>query len=84
MPSIGVPLSFAMAESAFSGGRKSRPQCKQIFAVLTVLCALGGVMYITGLGKQIHEAINHMITPHEPQLQRRRYAIEKFQTWVNV
>ena len=38
-------------------------------------------MYITGLGKQIQEAINHMISPQEPQLQRRRYAIEKFQTW---
>lgn len=74
-----------MAESVISGGKKSRPLCKQIFAVLTVLCALGGVMYITGLGKQIHEAINQMITPQEPQLQRRRYAIlEKFQTWVNV
>ena len=62
-----------MAESVFSGGKKSRPLCKQIFAVLTVFCALGGVMYITGLGKQIHEAINHMITPHQESLQRRRY-----------
>lgn len=60
-----------MAESVISGGKKSRPLCKQIFAVLTVLCALGSVMYITGLGKQIREAINHMITPQEPQLQRR-------------
>ena len=73
-----------MAESVFSGGKKSRPLCKQIFAVLTVLCALGGVMYITGLGKQIQESIIHMITPQEPQLQRRRYAVENFQTWVNV
>lgn len=63
-----------MAESVFSGDKKSRPLCKQIFAVMTVLCALGGVMYITGLGKQIHEAINQMITPNQkPQLQRRRY-----------
>ena len=49
----GFPLSFAMADSVFSGGKKSRPLCKQIFAVLTVLCALGGVMCITGLGKQL-------------------------------
>ena len=71
----GFPLSFAMAESVFSGGKKSRPLHKQIFAVLTVLCVLGGIVYITGLSKQIHEAINQMVTPQEPQLQRRRYAI---------
>ena len=71
----GFPLSFAMAESVFSGGKKSRPLRNQIFAVLTVLCVLGGIVYITGLSKQIHEAINHIITPQEPQLQRRRYAI---------
>ena len=83
--SQGCLLSFAMVESVISGAKKSRPVCKQIFAVVTVLCALGGVMYITGLGKQIHEAIDKMITPHQkPLIQRRRYDITSFQTWVSV
>ncbi|KAJ7375868.1 hypothetical protein OS493_038345 [Desmophyllum pertusum] len=46
--------------------------CKQVLAVLTVLCALGGVMYATGVGKHIHEALNQMITPEQKSnLQRR-------------
>lgn len=43
-------------------------------AVLTVFCAVGGVIYVTGFGKQIHEAVNKFIRPHqEDKLARRRY-----------
>lgn len=53
---------------------KKHSVCKQVLAVLTVLCALGGVMYATGVGKHIHEALNQMITPEQKSnLQRRRY-----------
>ncbi|KAJ7383858.1 hypothetical protein OS493_025734 [Desmophyllum pertusum] len=51
---------------------KKHSVCKQVLAVLTVLCALGGVMYVTGVGKHIHEALNQMITPEQKSnLQRR-------------
>lgn len=69
-----------MGESGFSG-KKRRPICKQIFAVLTVLCALGGVMYVTGFGKQIADVIDQMITAnHKPRLQKRRYDLQSAQT----
>lgn len=43
-------------------------------AVLTVFCAVGGVIYVTGFGKQIHEAVNKFIRPdQEDKLARRRY-----------
>ena len=69
-----------MGESGFSS-KKRRPICKQIFSVFTVLCALGGVMYVTGFGKQIADVIDQMITTnHKPQLQKRRYDLQSFQT----
>ncbi|CAH3132791.1 unnamed protein product [Pocillopora meandrina] len=60
-----------MTDSTISGG-KSHFVCRRLLAVVTVLCALGGVVYVTGIGKQIHEAINHLIVPQQKTPLKRR------------
>lgn len=63
-----------MTESSNCGAGKRRCFLKKTMAVLTVFCAVGGVIYVTGFGKQIHEAVNKFIRPHqEDKLARRRY-----------
>lgn len=63
-----------MTESSNCGAGKRHCFLKKAMAVLTVFCAVGGVIYVTGFGKQIHEAVNKFIRPHqEDKLARRRY-----------
>lgn len=63
-----------MTETKKSGSLICRCLCKRTLAVLTVLCAVGGVMYVTGIGKQIHEAIEKIINSQQKaHFQRRRY-----------
>lgn len=63
-----------MTESSNCGVGKRGCFLKKVMAVLTVFCAVGGVIYVTGFGKQIHEAVNKFIRPdQEDKLARRRY-----------
>ena len=63
-----------MTESSNCGAGKCRYFLKKAMAVLTVFCAVGGVIYVMGFGKQIHEAVNKFIRPdQEDKLARRRY-----------
>ena len=55
--------------------------CKRTLAVLTVLCAVGGVIFVTGFGKQIQEAINKMtIAEGKTKIEKRRYDTNDLQT----
>ncbi|PFX20442.1 Gamma-glutamyltranspeptidase 1 [Stylophora pistillata] len=60
-----------MADSTISGG-KSHFVCRRLLAVVTVLCALGGVVYVTGIGRQIHQAISNLIVPQQEAPLKRR------------
>ena len=63
-----------MTESSNYGVGKRGCFLKKVMAVLTVFFAVGGVIYVTGFGKQIHEAVNKFIRPdQEDKLARRRY-----------
>lgn len=65
-------LVFAMTETKKSSGMCSC-FCKRALTVLTILCAVGGVIYVTGFGRQINEAITKMISSGDKtKIQRRR------------
>ena len=54
-------------------GSMFRCFCKRTLAVLTVLCAVGGVIFVTGFGKQIQDAINNLIiTEGKTKIEKRR------------
>ncbi|XP_078352781.1 glutathione hydrolase 1 proenzyme-like [Oculina patagonica] len=54
-----------MTESdLFTGGKSRRLVWKKSLALLTVLCAVGGAIYITKAGEKIHKAVNDFINSH--------------------